>query len=101
MTTEPGIGPCPTSPTVVPLARQVGQEHDAGLVGNHELGPRLERDRLRGYPASPEHRDFAPMDGDRISVGWAAKISNADFFRAADMNRRAVGMRIASRQLAN
>ena len=39
--------------------------------------------------------------GDGVSVGWSTKIGNAYLFRAADMKRRAVCMRIASRQLAN
>ena len=49
------------SPPTFPFARQVGQEHDAGLVGDH------------------------------VAVGWATKIGNAYLFWVADMDGRTAG----------
>src|SRR5262249_757072 len=95
------VPPESASRSINPLAWQVGQKHDARLMRDHEFGPRLERDRLRWYSASPKHGDLTLMNCDGVAKGWSAKIGDADFFRAADMNRRAVGMRIASRKLAN
>ena len=61
-------------------------------MGDHEFRTGGKRYRLRGYPTSPEHWDLAFMHGDRITVGGATNICDADFFRAADVHGRTIGI---------
>ena len=65
------------------LAREIGQEHDARLMGDHEFGPRRECDRLWRHPTGPENRHLARMNGDRVAVVGPTKIGDPDGSRIA------------------
>jgi hypothetical protein len=70
---------------------QIGDEHVAGGVGDHQWQGCGGGRQGRGNPAGPEHRNFARFDGDRVAEIRAIDVLNADLGRIADMDRCAVG----------
>src|SRR5688500_16735085 len=69
--TETARSPAATNLTMLERGegrvRQVGDEHVAGTVRDHERRLAGERDRLRRYPARPEHGHVARLERLRVA----------------------------------
>ena len=56
------------------LVARVGHEHVPRRVGDHQLGPRGDRDRLGRHAARPEHRQLAVADLHGVAVVGRAEV---------------------------
>src|SRR5439155_21239173 len=73
-------GSAPTGPSPVRqlLVAQVGHEHVAGRVGEHQLDLRRHRDRLGGDAAGPEDRYLPRLDRHGVGVVGGGQVGDAE-----------------------